>query len=265
MKINYQFNFYINTICNQTCDYCYARNGMKWNTIRSLSNTIESLSWFKNFPRSIISLIGGEPTLHPHIMYILKWMVESKLDEQHEIHIYTNGTFNKSFELNIARRFTWTFSYHGKFTDTNLFLKNLDWFFKNSVNCELTIPAQNMDEEILSYINTNDIKTVITFIHDSNNFDKIIEIPEWVLLLSGPNITNMASLYKKKLSYTGKYCDYNEIDIVNNQLTSNSCNGNLNMYFTKRNLHSIPVRVPKICDKVLCPNDCAFLLPKKYY
>jgi len=254
----FQFNYYINTMCNQKCSYCYARADMKWNTILNYGLIKLDIETFKQYKhKSIISLIGGEPTLHPQIKTIMKNLTKT----HHELHIYTNGTYTKKFDDAISKLFTWTFSYHGTETDTKLFIKNMKHLLPIA-KVELTIIAQNMDDEMYEFINDYNINTVITFIHDSSKILPFQNIDEKVLTMQGDNIRNMSKFYKTEHSYKGQLCDYKEIDILNGFMTSNECNMNIHKPFTIKNINGIEP-YNNICDKDFCPNDCAFLLPKK--
>lgn len=248
-------------MCNQHCIYCYARDGMKWDTISNIDNIKRELSLLRDFPKSIISLIGGEPTLHPKFIEILKYVKGF----HHELHVYTNGTtkFFNEIDIELLKNFTWTFSYHGIETDDNIFFKNIRNLIERDINVELTIPAQNMNENILEFSKELNIDTVITFIHDTKNKDYNYNIEDWVFNVAEPNINNMSKYSKELISYTNKTCYYNEIDIVNSIMTSNSCNHNINLRISKENLDIIKKYKLTVCKEKYCKQDCAFLLPRK--
>lgn len=255
----YQFNYYINTMCNQHCNYCYARAQMDWNKIKPFNEILEDVNKFKLFEKSIISLIGGEPTLHPKFNDILKEFSET----HHNLHVYTNGTTNFSkINLEYAKNFLWTFSYHGKFTKDGFF-ENLIYFIDNNISINLTIIAQNVDDKIIDFCKKYKIETVITFIHNSINFKNSIDVKNNVHNISYENIKNYSEFYNKDLIYTGMKCYYSEINIINNFIISHECNLGLKMEFTTENLLSIENFKPKICKREMCIKDCAFIIPKK--
>ena len=233
---------------------------MKWNTIINYSDVIKGLDILKDRD-SIISLIGGEPTLHPKFSKIL----EHVRDFKNEMHIYTNGTtrFFNNIDLGIAVDFTWTFSYHGDETDDALFMNNITKMINNKVKVELTIPAQNINEKIMNFINKYKIKTVITFIHETSNNKESISIPRHVFNISKPYIKNMSRYSEEDVSYTGQLCDYSEVDIVSGFMYSNDCNHNINDALNSINVDRIYNLNKTVCSREFCKKDCAFLLPKK--
>jgi MoaA/NifB/PqqE/SkfB family radical SAM enzyme len=82
-----QINFYINTVCNLQCSYCYARKNLDWNKIIKFDQIKKIIPMLNKLDKSVISLIGGEPTLHPDFLNIMKLLSKTK----HDIHFYTNG------------------------------------------------------------------------------------------------------------------------------------------------------------------------------
>ena len=273
MKINYQFNYYIDTICNQFCDYCYARNDFEWNKIRPTSQVLTELSWFKDFEhKSIITLIGGEPTLHPKFNTIMEYMYNNL--QHHKLHLYTNGQFSLDRILpTLDYNFLWTFSYHGKFVkDEDKLIENLKYFIANDVDFNITIIAQNeISDEFISFLKGNNLqaKVVITFMHDSNGHKPNTPInekfnDEWFQTVHR-NMTDFydSEYFKNNANYKGYSCDYNEIDILDTKIFADECNHKFSKTFTKEALMSIPAFEPTICNRDLCVQDCAYLFPKK--
>jgi MoaA/NifB/PqqE/SkfB family radical SAM enzyme len=231
---------------------------MEWNTILSYQTIEKELLYFKQFePKSIISLIGGEPTLHPKFNKILELMQ----DFNHYCHVYTNGTKTnfKNINLKLAKKFKWTFSYHGEYTAEN-FYTNLEWFYNNKIDVNVTCIAQNLNETLIKFVNERRIELTITFIHDTKNNSNFIPFSKEIYDISGPNIINLSKYYKAEISGCGKSCNYREIDITQSRLISNKCNLNKNEEFTLSSLLSISPYT-NICKIDKCPNDCAFLIP----
>lgn len=261
LRKRYQFNYYINTICNLTCNYCYARAGMKWNTIIPFTTIERELQLLKD-NKSIISLIGGEPTIHPQFFKILDLIKDWDNDK----HIYTNGVswyFDNMLDkdIKLIKHFKWTFSYHKKHTIN--FIKNLLFIKSNNGIVELTVPAQNMTKELYDFIQENRIDTLISFIHEVSSDIKIKQIDQWVLDINEPHIKNMSKFANEKVSYTNMLCEYSEVDIVNGRMISNDCNHNIDLKMNKLNVKSLFTLPQQICNKEYCKQDCAFLLPKK--
>lgn len=80
----------INTICQYNCPYCYARKSFKWNQMmrRSMMESILDGLCKRTTPIRV-SILGGEPTLHP----LLRWFVERLLEikQVKECAIVTNA------------------------------------------------------------------------------------------------------------------------------------------------------------------------------
>jgi len=88
-------NFQIAQVCNQTCPYCFAEelrlakdNGDKF---MSMENVRKIFEFLHNSDNKSFSIIGGEPTLHPHFTEI----VSSALDEGFNVFVFTNALMKR--------------------------------------------------------------------------------------------------------------------------------------------------------------------------
>lgn len=102
-------NVLLTNLCNRKCPYCFAmqkvygregsvenpkiktslrNNDNRYMTINNLKKVIEFL---KRSDVKLISLLGGEPTLHPKFIEI----VETVLKADFEVKIFTNGLMSK--------------------------------------------------------------------------------------------------------------------------------------------------------------------------
>jgi len=66
------YNIVVNSSCNLSCNYCFAKEILSNNDIISLDNIDYIADFLKHSERKIISLMGGEPTLHPQIILIIE-------------------------------------------------------------------------------------------------------------------------------------------------------------------------------------------------
>ena len=90
-------NIFLTYKCNLHCPYCFAnelkteRNINEYINI-SYENFIEAYKFIRKSKNEKISLIGGEPTLHPDFEKILKFLVADRINTKKlYIGIYTNG------------------------------------------------------------------------------------------------------------------------------------------------------------------------------
>ena len=66
------YNIVVNSSCNLSCNYCFAKEILSNNDFISLDNIDYIADFLKHSERKIISLMGGEPTLHPQIIPIIE-------------------------------------------------------------------------------------------------------------------------------------------------------------------------------------------------
>lgn len=96
-------NILFNNYCNLKCPYCFANGEMQQLPI-NLSE--ENLKWFIEFLKrsniDTVSVLGGEPTLHPDFINYLNIIKESNMG----LFLFTNGTFNDDIRaaiMNLAQ------------------------------------------------------------------------------------------------------------------------------------------------------------------
>ena len=168
--------------CNFNCPYCW---NMKKNEVTSLeiiSKVINFLKYLNQFKDINIILYGGEPTIIPDILDIIK-----KLKNLYNITLITNTTFNQNF-INELNSFNFNkvicCSYHeqlsaNKYIDT---VKQLVSNKKNNIECRVMIAYHNSNSKnILSLIdelvkiketNENIIITPKLIYHPEFNIDQ---------------------------------------------------------------------------------------------
>lgn len=76
-----------NRTCNNNCNWCYAKNSLNSKTIMDLSKTKQLVDNLKKRNVKRIILIGGEPTIYPYFIDLIKYIRESNM----RVSIATNG------------------------------------------------------------------------------------------------------------------------------------------------------------------------------
>ena len=138
------------TICNLKCPYCINRKSYSsWNSIVSKKNIDKVLTALRNSKYKIkITLVGGEPFLHPNFNYIINELI--KIEQIKTVWIFTNGTVYK--ELPDSNKIVVSISYHlvQKFETYKNFLVQLK-NFKHKKN--LSILCYKMKHNLEKYKN----------------------------------------------------------------------------------------------------------------
>jgi organic radical activating enzyme len=92
-------NLLLTNICNRNCPYCFALGQIEAGTTRpNWQMSREELGTIVSYldPRTdVVSLLGGEPTLHSDFAGIVKWL----LAEGFAVKIFTNGCTSKLREI----------------------------------------------------------------------------------------------------------------------------------------------------------------------
>ena len=95
-------NIMINTRCNLNCTYCFA-NDISIHHDMSFANVKKAVDFILKKNSERIGIIGGEPTLHPELREILRYL-NLRLDVK-EVMIFTNGILIDKYweELNNSK------------------------------------------------------------------------------------------------------------------------------------------------------------------
>jgi len=97
-------NILITNYCNQNCSFCFAREEMNdkdQNRNISITDFKTILKKIKNSGAQTIKLLGGEPTLHPRLVTLLKLSLQSFPSVQ----IFTNGIYSEKTSQMMAQFF----------------------------------------------------------------------------------------------------------------------------------------------------------------
>lgn len=90
-------NLLLTTVCNRRCKYCFAKskltdNSGKVNQFITLEKIRKVIEFLKISEENTISLLGGEPTLHPQFTDILTLFN----NERFAVNVFTNGIISSS-------------------------------------------------------------------------------------------------------------------------------------------------------------------------
>jgi len=83
-------NILLTSICNRSCPYCFAQREMadaSSDNMMSWDNLIYIADFLQSSGERHVSLLGGEPTIHPQIVDFILYLIERNLD----VTVFTNG------------------------------------------------------------------------------------------------------------------------------------------------------------------------------
>lgn len=85
-------NVLLTTVCNLACPYCFANEKMGRSRRRhmSLDNVDKLLAFFKHSNYQLFRVMGGEPTLHPEFIEILRRALAADM----RVDVLSNATWN---------------------------------------------------------------------------------------------------------------------------------------------------------------------------
>ncbi len=98
-------NILLTTRCNRSCPYCFAEREMAGSDVDSLMSW-ENLIYIADFllmsGQRRVSLLGGEPTIHPECVDYILYLLERGFD----VTVFTNGMLGKSRREEFRRHLT---------------------------------------------------------------------------------------------------------------------------------------------------------------
>lgn len=152
------------TICNQHCWYCYARPesdpSAKWGRIMSLDKAKKMLDAMKNIKYKIVlSILGGEPTLHPELNKIVEYA--SNVKNIIKIEVFTNG--RKPLKLKKVPKLTVNFSFHPSQTDGKQILENTKYLMNLEIPFAITCLYERDSDNFYNFMNELEKRNLINF------------------------------------------------------------------------------------------------------
>lgn len=266
------------TICNQKCEYCYARKDRKnWNKIWSESQLKIVLDKIKNINESFkLEILGGEPTLYPYLNNIINEM--DNCERCKEIKLTTNGSIDLT-KFKKSKKILYVISVHPNNikNEINLF-KNIE--FVKHYNHDILIMLLNRNSEDVNLVNAyiDKVKTITdkislsVILHDphySQNFDfnafhNFHDVDEkFVLEHDGiKEIYDVDEVIHKDIAhFKGWNCYIKNILISVDGSISLGCKTNIaNIFENKTKICSQMVK----CDMDKCDSWCWYWFVKTY-
>ena len=98
-------NVLLTSLCNRSCPYCFAETemaGAARDRYMSWENLIYIADFLKASGHRQISLLGGEPTIHPDFVDFVLYLVASDFD----VAVFTNGILSSSRLAEFAKHLT---------------------------------------------------------------------------------------------------------------------------------------------------------------
>lgn len=87
-------NIVITQTCNRSCVYCFAAGNSSEDTSTeiSMANVVKAVDFFVDSGRRGVSLLGGEPTLHPDFTLFVEYIQKRGL----HAHVFSNGMASRT-------------------------------------------------------------------------------------------------------------------------------------------------------------------------
>lgn len=168
------------TVCNLHCDYCpmFIYGEVKRYNISTVK---EWQKWFKRFPinLSLIFVSGGEPTIYPHIVPLVNWLIS----EGYHIIIFTNLFKAENF-VGIKPNWRLLFmpTYHDvKGNNQRRFNKGLKLLKEN----KFQVSSQQIFENTGNYWRIKEFFTEDWFKDEDNGFQFAPDTPKTLQVWSG--------------------------------------------------------------------------------
>lgn len=258
------------TFCNYKCDYCYARNSksIKWNQILTKEKIDECFYAFEQSKHKIIlNVLGGEPTLHPNIDYIIECAYNCcKISR---IAVITNNsrliklpkTYNKLLVV---------CTYHpSTVKNENTFLKNLEYYTNLGIETRVSIMADDRflekTNQIYDKLENTKAEIEISYIINNNNKPEknSLKKPNLKNYSFNGNLFSIDEIYKNNLNnFKGWKCKRGYLFInIDGKITGNCFNYNKNIFKDKTFFKNFDPPFLN-CDKDVCLFDCFIAQPK---
>ncbi len=303
---NYNIQWEITYNCNYNCKYCQVKNIIKnkYNDIKHIDMCIKNINSIFDKKNSIFILItGGEPTLHPDILYIIKSV--NGIYGLKEFGLHTNLSLDNIKLLDILNVikdkniFNLFCSYHSKFIKDEIFLNKINILEQNNIKYHIALMLEHNEyDNIYKFINKylnlypdniNKIKIQpLEPIEKQNYNKKYIDLENMININSNDQekiyylIKSNNNIYKeeyflsemKKLplfyhSFKGMNCyKYNHLRINPYGFISNRCEQkkSLDNIFLMNDINKFKEKInkPFICKNLYCSNRDDIRFIKKF-
>lgn len=197
--------------CVYNCEYCFRKN-YHTDKYSSLALCMHTCNTLKNIDKiSNLTLIGGEPTLHPQFLNIIDKCKDFKNIEN--ITIYSNG-HDKSILLNASKieaKKCFILTYHSKYANIDTFIDTINALLDNNVHVHCIIMLEiGFYDKILDFISK------CNNINNENFMYSIIKIRNILYSNKYENLTTLSTKNTNLVYYkfaNGNIEIYNDNDI----------------------------------------------------
>jgi len=129
-------NLLLTEKCVRSCPYCFAKEYLKESKANNLSweNLIYVADLFESSNEKHLSLLGGEPTLHPHFVDFVLYLHQ----RQFHVNVFTSGILSTQ-KLKVAEQYlskipvenlSFVCNYNHPDTSTEIEIRQINRFFK---------------------------------------------------------------------------------------------------------------------------------------
>lgn len=178
--------FHPTLLCNYECSYCLYQKYLDKNNslFKSYIPYEQWLVLFKKFPRSTITISGGEPLLYKDLDKLILGLAKS--------HIISQVVSNISLNLDVLIKakkanFRVMASFHSKFTPLEQFTKNLLYLRKQKLNIIVNYVGTNENLKELNYYKDYFQKKLKVFFRVDAYEDIEREIKDLIIKIHGIN------------------------------------------------------------------------------
>lgn len=203
-----------NYTCNCMCDWCYARKILGKNQNMNFDLARQIVKYLKTKGINTITLIGGEPTIYPNILKLIKYIKEQGL----KIRIATNGKRFK--DMAFAQQI-----FEAKVDGINISIKGF-----SEQEYLLNTHQVGLEDAITGYHNLKSlgIEPSISYVVTSNNSDRF---DKFVVMLLKSKLDNLVIQFEKpslKIDGTSKTMDIREMGAFTSYIFSTLEKNNFN-------------------------------------
>lgn len=272
-----EFSWKVTNYCNYDCSYCYAKTFM--------AETLDTDTSYKLILQKLkmcqvtfdITLVGGEPTRHPELEYIVSELY--KIKKCRVLELYTNFTESVEYYHNLQnKKLSLKLSYHPEYHRAFV-NKLLQAIYENKtdflvlVNLSPDSKFWDKTQEVLKICKEYHIKFEINYLSDTdleyieytNEFYNMFDC--YITDNMNSNVEHVvdgvsyqipeSQIFRNKLTYKDMKCIPRMFRIEQNGDFINSCSG--------RKLPII-IKAEDINQTFLCPHNqcsCSAMLPFK--
>lgn len=257
---------YPSYICNYKCCFCYVRNNYYKNgkhimmTRKNINDVLESIE--KSRYKVNLIVLGGEPLLYPYLGDIL-------IRNFYRITLITNGS-KKICELNHRDNFEVTLSYYPNYCkDDNTFIQNMQYLYKNNINCTVNIMKLTDDlrsEKIIKIANDYNFPVEVTpiivnnkFINSNVDFSKNDDD----IFYYNSRAVSTFDVEHERIGFRGWSCRQSFFMVMVDGSIKQGCEAPVDNIFLNQDFFKNYRIIDKKCEREFCRHD-SYLAQYKY-